>query len=353
MRCQFKPNCFVFLLLTVFFTEGAICAVNGNAVVLMYHRFDESKYPSTNIKTRQFVAQLDYLQANDFRVWPLQRIVSHIKQQKPMPDKVVAITIDDAYASVYAIAYPILKRRNLPFTLFVATRPVARSYANYMSWAQLKELVQDGVHLGNHSHSHQHLIERKAGESQQQWEDRIRQDIQLAADEIWRHTGFRVGLFAYPYGEYDLALAQLVQNLGYVGFGQQSGPFDANSDRRFLPRFPQSESYAGLKDFGVKLKTLVLPIERVAPLNPVTDSGRPLVEIRLKPFIRNRQQLHCYVSQQGEAEVRWLDEQTFQVQARQSIFSRRSRYNCTMPVPARGGFYWYSHIWIQLKYAEP
>ena len=80
----------------------------------MYHRFGEDKYPSTNIRIEQFEAHLNMLGNGDYNIWPLGKIVDHLQQGLNLPDKTVAITIDDAYLSVFTEARPRLKAAVFP-----------------------------------------------------------------------------------------------------------------------------------------------------------------------------------------------------------------------------------------------
>ena len=95
-----------------------------HAAVLMYHRFGEDKYPSTNIRLDQFDAHLEKLASGDYTVLPLDKIIRHIQDGTELPDRTVAITIDDAYLSVFTEAWPRLKAKGFPFTVFVATDPI-------------------------------------------------------------------------------------------------------------------------------------------------------------------------------------------------------------------------------------
>ena len=111
-----------------------------SAVVVMYHRFGESAYPSTNIKLEQFEGHLRELSKPEYSVLPIPEIVSRLKSGSPLPDRTVGISIDDAFLSVYQKAFPRLKKMGLPFTLFVATRPIDQNLKGYMSWDQIREL---------------------------------------------------------------------------------------------------------------------------------------------------------------------------------------------------------------------
>src|SRR3546814_10430794 len=90
----------------------------------MYHRFGEHKAAATNITLQQFAAHIAELTSGRYSVLPLPEIVAALREGRPLPDRTVAITIDDAYLSVYREAWPMLKAAGLPFTLFAATDPL-------------------------------------------------------------------------------------------------------------------------------------------------------------------------------------------------------------------------------------
>ena len=75
-----------------------------HAVILMYHRFGEDRLPSTNIRLDQFDAHLEKLSNGNYSVWPLTKIIDHLQKNMPLPDRTVAITIDDAYLSAFTEA---------------------------------------------------------------------------------------------------------------------------------------------------------------------------------------------------------------------------------------------------------
>ncbi len=81
-------------------------AVIPGAVILIYHRFGESRYPSTNIRLEQFEAHIEMLQKGGFSVLPLADIADALEGGGTLPDRAVAITIDDAFRSVRRLAAP-------------------------------------------------------------------------------------------------------------------------------------------------------------------------------------------------------------------------------------------------------
>ena len=152
-------------------------AAGDEAVVLMYHRFGDDRHPSTNIRVEQLEAQLDYLSSNGYTVVPLADVVAAIRGGGELPGRALAITVDDAYRSVYSVGYPIFKARGLPVTVFVATDPVDGGQADFMTWDQMREMAGNGVTFANHGATHDSLIEHRPGESRADRLARVRADV--------------------------------------------------------------------------------------------------------------------------------------------------------------------------------
>ena len=195
---------------------GAAAAQESSAVILMYHRFGESDYPSTNIKLDQFEAHLEELRKQRYTVLPVAEIVEKVGRGETLPDRTVGITIDDAYTSVYKTAWPRLKAANFPFTLFVATDPVDRAAPGYMTWEQIRELAEAGVTIGSQTKSHPHLPTIPV--------EAVKRELDGSNARFIAELGNRPSLFAYPYGEFDLNVRDLVIDRGFTAaFGQNSG----------------------------------------------------------------------------------------------------------------------------------
>jgi peptidoglycan/xylan/chitin deacetylase (PgdA/CDA1 family) len=328
----------------------SVCAAE-HAVILMYHHISHGTPPSTSVTPEQFDTHLDYLAENGYQVWPLEKIVNHLRDRQAFPDKVVAITVDDAYISVYREGWPRLRARGWPLTVFVATDPVDQGLPAMMSWAQMREMAESGVTFANHSRRHDYLVRRRPGEDATQWRTRVRDDLLHAQSRLQQELGSAPPLFAWPYGEYDTALQQLVAELGYTAFGQQSGPAGPHSDRLALPRFPMAVAYAAIDEVRDKLQTRPLPVLQVEPGDPVLalDNDRPLLTVTLQAGRYKPDTLGCYVSGQQRVSPRWLDaEQTrFEVRAAQPLPVGRSRYNCTAQAADGTGWLWHSQLWIR------
>ncbi|MFW5816638.1 MAG: polysaccharide deacetylase family protein, partial [Wenzhouxiangella sp.] len=220
------------------------------AVVLVYHHVSDQTPPSTSVTPARFAAHLDYLAENDFEVWPVERLLAAaIEGAETLPERVVAITFDDAYASVHHTAWPMLRERGWPFAVFANTDAIDAGRAPYMDWQGLRDLHADGVTIGNHSASHAHLIARQPGESVRAWRERVSADLDLARQRIVEEIGVEPAIFAYPYGEDSSALAELVGADHEFALVQRSGAVGAHTDPLAVPRFPMASGFDSMERF--------------------------------------------------------------------------------------------------------
>ena len=329
---------------------GQVIKADDGAVVFMYHRFGEDRYPSTNIRVDQFRQQMDYLRDGGFTVIPLTDLLAFLSGNKELQSKAVVITVDDAYHSIYEVAYPLLAEYGFPFTVFVSTDPVDSKLPGYLNWNQIREMASKGVTFANHGAGHIHMVERQPDESESLWQQRVGADI----DKGWRRlteelTGANKpfpGVFAYPYGEYNRGTAQQLTKRGYIAFGQQSGAIGRLSDRRILPRFPMAEAFAGMDGFQTKAMSLPLPVTEVVPWDPVTSDPLPEITVTLAESSARPGELACFVSGQGRVDISWIEpNRRFDVRPTQALAKGRQRVNCTAP-RNDGRYYWFSHQWI-------
>ena len=194
----------------------------------MYHRFNESKYPSTNIQLEIFKEQLKIIENENIQFIDPKNFEENLTQNKK--ERKILLTIDDGLLSFYKNAWPILKKRKIPFILFVNTREVGSF--NYMNWDQILELYNtDHVEIGNHSHSHEYLVD----ESPELIKNDILKSIEIFNEKLGTNSAF----FSYPFGEYSLEFKNIIKDLGFsYAFGQHSGVIDETKDLWELPRFP-------------------------------------------------------------------------------------------------------------------
>lgn len=324
---------------------------DDHAVSLIYHHVSEDTPALTSVSPKVFEQHLNYLAEHKFNVWPLSRILDSLRKGQEIPANTVAITFDDAYRTIYTEAFPRLRKRNWPFTIFVSSEGIDRGYGDYLNWDQLREMAKAGNEIGNHSHSHAHLLRRLEGESSTRWQTRIRADIKRAGDRINSEIGSDSFLFAYPYGEYTPSLKAIVRSLGYYGIAQQSGAIGAHSDFLAIPRFPMATGYADLDRFAIAVNSRPLPVTAVSVTGNDEESYRPIkrLQLTLADGDYSAHQLGCYRASGTPLETTIITEQplTVSVAVSGEQTPGRHKINCAVPASnAPGVFYWYSHQWL-------
>jgi len=327
--------------------------IADHGVILLYHHVADNTPAVTSIGPVAFDAQMQYLERNNFLVWPLPRLVAALEDGSEIPDRVVAISFDDNYQSVYFEAFPRLKQRGWPFTIFVSTDAVDQGINKQASWAQLREMVGHGATVANHTASHAHLLQLAPGEKEQDWARRVTADIDRAQRRIREETGQETNLFAYPYGEFNRPLVKLVEQLGYVGIGQQSGAAGAHHAGLAIPRFPVAGNYTKLEDFAIRVLALPLPVETFeAEDGPLSfGSPPPTLILNLVPGDYTPKALQCFDSGKGALTLQWLSQWQVKVLPKGPLPTGRSRFNCTLPtnIVSNGvrRYFWYSQPWVR------
>lgn len=309
-----------------------------HAAILMYHRFGEDRIPSTNIRLEQFDAHVAELASGRYAVLPLPEIVAAFRAGRPLPDRAVAITVDDAYASVLAEGWPRLKKAGLPMTLFVATEPVDARLRGYLTWDQIRQLKREGVTIGAHSHSHASLPALSP--------DQAHQDLETSLRRFEAELGERPALFAYPFGEWDAMSLALVRELGHsIAFGQHSGIAHAGHDMFWQPRFPMNESFGSIERVRQVLNALPLPVSDVEPQDVLLRPGRganpPVLRFTVAPGIERLHQLACYTGQGRPVTPVQIGERRYELRAPEVMLPPRDRLSCTVPSAQAGRFRWF------------
>lgn len=338
----------IIIATTALMTLLSPSALAQHAVITVYHHVAEDTPPSTSISPADFRAHLEYLQTNDFAVWRLDRLLNALKNQAEMPEKVAVLTFDDAYESIYTTAVPMLAEFDYPMTLFVSTQPVDDQQSGYLTWDQIREMSDAGHMIANHTVNHPHLIDAKPDESEADRMTRVREEILTAESRIETETGQSHKVLAYPYGEFDQPILDLLDELDFIGIAQNSGAVGYHSDFKALPRFPLASIYASLDTASTKLNSLAFEIKEQTPRSPITDSRRPAVTLQLAGDF-TVDQLGCYAS--GEPlNFEWLDRDAvhFRIEPNEGVTfnSRRFGYICT----ARredGRYFWFNKVWVR------
>ena len=319
---MFKLNkIIIILLITSVLFVSKLFANENSVAVFVYHRFGENDYPSTNIRINQFKKHLDELTKNNYNVVSTEEIINALTNNKDLPEKTVALTIDDAFFSIYKKAWPLLKEKKLPFTIFVSTGPLKSNSKNYMNWEQIKEMVNHGVTIGHHTKNHLHLVTEE--------KEKIISEIEEANNDFLKNLGYVPDIFAYPYGEYSSEVKQITKSYFKAAFGQQSGGIYNGIDIFELPRYSLNEQYGDLKRFKFAANSYGLKIKNILPENKViTDANPPLLGFTLLDDLEGS--LKCYPSHNIKADLIKLGNKRIEVRFNKAFPKGRTRVNCTI-----------------------
>lgn len=325
---------------------GLITLQTQAAVILIYHHIASDTPRSTSTSAEEFRSHLQYLQDNNFQVIGLDVLIKQLLAGEAIADNTVVLTFDDSYRNNYTTAHPILQEFGFPYTVFVSPDVIDQQAGPFMSWTQLREMSEAGVLIANHSSLHDHLARPQPNETEDEWLQRMKQDILKAERRIKEETGQNHKWLAYPYGEFSNRLEQLVSELGFIGIGQQSGAVGPKTLLTRIPRYPAAGSYADLKTLAEKLRTLAFPVTEYLSADQVITDNPPTLRLKLDIEDFLPRQLQCFAGTEVLSPV-WLDNNTFEVTASKPVNKGRSRYNCTAPSLSKKGFYyWYSQPWL-------
>ena len=298
-------------------------SIDEGILSIMYHRFNENKYPSTNNRMNVFENHIkiiknlkyEFLNPNNFEdVF-----------DKPKTQKKILLTIDDAFQSFYEEAWPFLKKEKIPFILFVSTEPIGKK--GYMTWQQIKEIEKESfTMIGHHSHSHEYMIN---------WNNTdFVLDIEKSSSIFKKELGYIPTLFSYPFGEYSEFMRDYISKNFNYAFGQHSGVIDLNKEKFQLPRFPINENYGEIKRFTSIINTYPLEYKNLLPNEKklTEDNNPPIFEVEFFKKQENIQNINCF-SNEGNI---WKRSETsiknniLKIRFREPFKPRRGRVNCSL-----------------------
>tara|TARA_B110000305_G_C19311910_1_gene574392 strand:+ start:50 stop:1108 length:1059 start_codon:yes stop_codon:yes gene_type:complete len=322
-------NIKLFIILLLFISNSKAVETNikyysddKGILSLMYHRFNEDKYPTTNIQMDVFKNQIEIIKKFKYNFYDPKNLEKNF--DTPKSDKKILITIDDAFSSFYEFAWPYLKKEKIPFILFVSTEAVGKN--GYMTWDQIRELEKETItYIGNHSHSHDYLVDLET--------DEFIGDINSSSLIFKEKLGYNPIFFSYPFGEYSLFIKEYISKNFKFSFGQHSGVIDINKDRYELPRFPINEKYGDLKRFKFLIKLSPLQYKSLLPVEKyLTNKNPPKFVVEFFDEQKNLHNINCFSDEGNKWEKSniTLDQNILNLNFRDRFTFRRGRINCSL-----------------------
>jgi peptidoglycan/xylan/chitin deacetylase (PgdA/CDA1 family) len=191
--------------------------------ILLYHHVS----PDREITPEAFEAQLLFLLGAGFQALSLDELATRLAGGEPLPAKAFAVTFDDGYLDNWVYAYPILRRLEVPATIFLITdrvenhkkpRPLdslsdtkthERDPGGFLSWAEVREMQKSGlVSFGSHTRTHRGFVRRE------RFRD-LGDELRGSKARIEKETGRPCRHLAWPWGDYARSWLGLVRACGY------------------------------------------------------------------------------------------------------------------------------------------
>lgn len=213
--------------------------------VLMYHAIDHNdKETKLSVNPGSFERQMRFLRKNKYNVMKLDDLAVLIKEKKNIPPKTVAITFDDGFYNNYQYAYPVLKKYNIPATIFVIVDKIGRP--GYLGWEEIKEMSDSGVvSIGSHTVSHKWLPEMGT--------ERLRSELSRSKAALEEKTGKPVNALCYPIGAHDHRVERETGLAGYTcAVATNPGRFSPIDDVFSLKRIKVSRTSDNLFVFWLE-----------------------------------------------------------------------------------------------------
>ena len=239
---------------------------NASVIALCYHNVGDEKTKALNISAEEFEKEMQALKDNGFTVIGMQDFLAWRRGEKAIPVKSALITIDDGWVTAYDNAWPILKKFNYPFTLFIYINYV-NSGGRSMTWDQLAQMRDAGVDIEAHTYSHSDLkkpgvlVDRTTAALVQKdvaalgidgW---LRKEVIGSKLELEKRLGIKANVFAYPFGIYNDKVRQLVKEAGYAAaFTVYGQPLHISSPYDLLGRYAIDSK--SLKTFDEAIKMI-------------------------------------------------------------------------------------------------
>jgi peptidoglycan/xylan/chitin deacetylase (PgdA/CDA1 family) len=227
------------LLAAGLFSLASFAGDTQNIPILCYHNFNPVKPGSMNLTPERLEAQLKWIKDNGYTVIPLKEAVDYLQgRRESIPAKSVVITADDGWQSVYTYMYPLIKKYNVPVTLFIYPQTISEG-KHAMTWAELKELQKTGLFdIQGHTYWHPNFKQERKKMSAVNYDKFVNRQLAHSKTVLEDKLGTKISFLAWPFGIYDKYLEQQAANAGYaMSFSIDARPANKNFRPMAQPRF--------------------------------------------------------------------------------------------------------------------
>jgi peptidoglycan/xylan/chitin deacetylase (PgdA/CDA1 family) len=214
---NFFRSLFLSLIISLWFPGFAFADNSINIPILCYHNFNPTVPGSMTLNPKKFEAQLKWLKENGYTIIPLKEAVEYLQGSRTsLPNKSIVITADDGWQSVYKYLVPIVKKYNIPVTLFIYPQTISQG-KNAMTWDELKELQNTGLFdIQSHTWSHPNFKQERRRLSAANYQKFVERELTQAKKVLEEKMGKTISYLAWPFGIYDSFLEEQAKKAGYT-----------------------------------------------------------------------------------------------------------------------------------------
>jgi peptidoglycan/xylan/chitin deacetylase (PgdA/CDA1 family) len=210
--------------------------------VLLYHNIDGKGPFSIDAATLREHFQL--IRDRRIRVVPLRELVERLENPVPYRERVIVITFDDGYGSMYDTLLPLSREFGYPVTLFVYSDMIYRRSSKNLTWDKLRQMEKQGIDIQSHSISHKDLAElSRSGDLAAR--KSLYEEMYLSKKILELYLGKKIDYYAFPFGKYDLNIIDLASYSGFRRvFSTDYGSNIITRDNYCLRRHHVKSSYS-------------------------------------------------------------------------------------------------------------
>jgi glycosyltransferase involved in cell wall biosynthesis len=209
--------------------------------ILMYHHVGPSRpgaYPSLTVSPALFERQIRWLARLGYTGISPSQWLHWRKSGTGLPNRPVLITFDDAYQDIAEHALPVLRRFGFSGAVYTVTGRFGSTNTwdeadgcgtlNLMTAEQIRYWAENGIEFGAHSRTHADLTKLSLAD--------CRAEIIGSKNDLADLLGSPIVSFAYPFGEYNDAVHDIVREQFGLGLSTHQGMNYLRTDPHLLRR---------------------------------------------------------------------------------------------------------------------
>lgn len=217
------------------YSHPSIEAIGDNVPelpIIMYHNISNKSrlWGKYVVSEQELEKDFIYIKNKGYNTITMSDIIAYANGEGDLPDKPIIITFDDGYESVYAYAFPLMKKYNMK-----AVVSIVGSYTDlftreddhnldysHLTWEQVNEMSDSGLaEIQNHTYNMHEISKNRRGcgiikgESISAYKEELENDLGKLQDEILMYTGKSADTLTYPYGYISPESIDIIKEMGF------------------------------------------------------------------------------------------------------------------------------------------